>query len=128
MKSPISQSCYVAGCWRRYCSFRQRVRTPPCTNGGRPQTSVRTREKKASGRHGKMFPARLSSQELPTTVRSSMEEHKDGSRPVGGCRTAPGWAAILVVCLGLHTVTADAAGPRRHFDLEAGDASLMLNE
>jgi outer membrane receptor protein involved in Fe transport len=32
------------------------------------------------------------------------------------------------VFLALHTATADAAGPYRHFDLEAGDASLMLNE
>jgi iron complex outermembrane recepter protein len=32
------------------------------------------------------------------------------------------------VSLTLHTAVANAAGPSRHFDLEAGDASLMLNE
>ena len=36
--------------------------------------------------------------------------------------------ALLVLCLALHTVSADAAGPRKHFELEAGDASIMLNE
>ena len=36
--------------------------------------------------------------------------------------------ALLVICLALHTASADAAGLRRHFELEAGDASVMLNE
>jgi iron complex outermembrane recepter protein len=44
------------------------------------------------------------------------------------CRTAQRGCALLFVCLALHTAAANAAGPRRHFDLEAGDASLMLNE
>ena len=57
-----------------------------------------------------------------------MEEHKDGSRLVALCRTAQRLCAVLVVCLTLHTAVADAAGPRRHFQLEAGDASVMLNE
>src|SRR5882757_6140111 len=57
-----------------------------------------------------------------------MDEHKDGSRLVTLCRTAQRACALLVVCLALHTAVASAAGPRRHFDLEAGDASLMLNE
>src|ERR1700730_7784590 len=57
-----------------------------------------------------------------------MDEHKDGSRLVTLCRSAQRLCALLVVCLALHTAVASAAGPRRHFDLEAGDASLMLNE
>jgi outer membrane receptor protein involved in Fe transport len=59
-----------------------------------------------------------------------MEEHKDGYRPVTLCRTAQRLCAVLVVCLMLHTADADAdpAAPLRHFQLEAGDASLMLNE
>ena len=46
------------------------------------------------------------------------------------CRTAQRCCAILVVCLMLHTADADAdpAAPLRHFQLEAGDASVMLNE
>ncbi len=57
-----------------------------------------------------------------------MDEHKDGFRPVTLCRAAQRLCALLVVCLTLHTAAANAAGPHRHFDLEAGDASLMLNE
>src|SRR5882757_2810347 len=57
-----------------------------------------------------------------------MDEHKDGSRLVTLCRTAQRACALLVVYLALQTADANAAGPRRHFDLEAGDASLMLNE
>jgi iron complex outermembrane receptor protein len=59
-----------------------------------------------------------------------MEEHKDGYRPVTLRRTAQRLCAVLVVCLMLHTADADAdpAAPPRHFQLEAGDASLMLNE
>jgi iron complex outermembrane receptor protein len=57
-----------------------------------------------------------------------MEEHKDGSRLVTLCRTAQRLCAVLVVFLGLHTADANAAGPRRNFQLGAGDASLMLNE
>src|ERR1700730_13830792 len=57
-----------------------------------------------------------------------MDEHKDGSRLVTLCRSAQRLCALLVVCLALHTAVASAAGPRRHFDLEAGDASVMLNE
>jgi len=65
--------------------------------------------------------------ELPTTVRS-MDEHKDGFRRVTLCRTAKRLCVLLLVFLALHTATANAAGPHRHFELEAGDASLMLNE
>jgi len=57
-----------------------------------------------------------------------MDEHKEGSRRVAPCRAAGRTYAILVVFLALHTATANAAGPHRHFDLEAGDASVMLNE
>jgi iron complex outermembrane recepter protein len=57
-----------------------------------------------------------------------MDEHKEGSRLVTLCRTAQPLCALVAVCLALHTAAANAAGPRRHFDLEAGDASLMLNE
>jgi iron complex outermembrane receptor protein len=57
-----------------------------------------------------------------------MDEHKDGFRRVIPCRTAGRIRAILVVFLALHTATANAEGPERHFELEAGDASLMLNE
>ena len=59
-----------------------------------------------------------------------MEEHTDGYRPVTLCRTAQRLCAVLVVCLMLHTADADAdpAAPLRHFELEAGDASVMLNE
>lgn len=64
---------------------------------------------------------------LPITVRS-MDEHKDGSRRVAPYRAAGRRYAILVVFLALHTAAANATGPHRHFDLEAGDASLMLNE
>lgn len=34
----------------------------------------------------------------------------------------------MVMSLALHAADAGAAGPRRHFQLEAGDASVMLNE
>src|SRR5215470_17739284 len=54
-----------------------------------------------------------------------MEEHKDRVTPH---RTAWRQSAVLVAFLTLHTATAFAAGPHRHFDLEAGDATLMLNE
>lgn len=57
-----------------------------------------------------------------------MDEHKDGFRRVTPCRAAGRTCAVLVVLLALHTATADAAGPHKRFDLEAGDASLMLNE
>src|SRR5882757_841486 len=57
-----------------------------------------------------------------------MDEHTDGSRRVTPCRAAGRSWAVLVVFLALHTAIADAAGPHKHFDLEAGDASLMLNE
>src|SRR5438552_17786832 len=57
-----------------------------------------------------------------------MDEHKDGSRRVAPCRAAKRTCALLVVFLALHTAAADAAGPHRRFDLEAGDASVMLNE
>jgi hypothetical protein len=58
-----------------------------------------------------------------------MEEHTDEPKTVFPCRTAP-WcfAALMLVCLSLHTVVADAKGLRRYFDLEAGDTSAMLNE
>ena len=57
-----------------------------------------------------------------------MDEHKDGFRRVIPCRTTGRICAILVVFLALHTATANAEGPEHHFELEAGDASLMLNE
>jgi len=57
-----------------------------------------------------------------------MDEHKDGFRRVIPCRTAGRIRAILVVFLALHTATANAEGPEHHYELEAGDASLMLNE
>jgi iron complex outermembrane recepter protein len=57
-----------------------------------------------------------------------MDEHKDGFRFSVPCRTAGRICAILVVFLAFHTATANAAGPHRRFDLQAGDASLMLNE
>ncbi|MEA3180136.1 MAG: hypothetical protein QOI59_3659, partial [Gammaproteobacteria bacterium] len=57
-----------------------------------------------------------------------MDEHKDGFRRVTLCRTAKRLCVLLLVFLALHTATANAAGPHRHFELEAGDASLMLNE
>src|SRR5580700_1206401 len=57
-----------------------------------------------------------------------MGEHKDGFRLVTRCRAAQRMCALLVICLALHTASADAAGLRRHFELEAGDASVMLNE
>lgn len=57
-----------------------------------------------------------------------MDEHKEGSRPVAPYRAAGRKCALLVLFLALHTATADAAGPHKHFDLEAGDATLMLNE
>src|SRR3954452_2592371 len=57
-----------------------------------------------------------------------MDEHKDGFRRVIPCSTAGRIAAILVVFLALHTATANAAGSERHFELEAGDAPIMLNE
>jgi iron complex outermembrane recepter protein len=57
-----------------------------------------------------------------------MEEHKDGSRLAESCRTAHRLCLVVTVCLCLHTVDADAEGPRRHFALEAGDATLTLNE
>src|SRR5882757_9637787 len=57
-----------------------------------------------------------------------MDEHTDGSRRVTPCRAAGRSWAVLLVFLVLHTATANAAGPHRHFELEAGDASLMLNE
>ena len=57
-----------------------------------------------------------------------MGEHKDGFRLVTRCRAAQRMCAVLVVCLVLHTASADAAGPHHHFELEAGDASIMLNE
>ena len=57
-----------------------------------------------------------------------MDEHKDGFRRVIPCRTTGRICAILVVFLALYTATANAEGPEHHFELEAGDASLMLNE
>ncbi|MDP9052021.1 MAG: TonB-dependent receptor, partial [Acidobacteriota bacterium] len=56
------------------------------------------------------------------------EEHKDGLRIATLCRMAQRPCAVLAVCLGLHTADVDAAGPRRHFELEAGAAPVMLNE
>lgn len=59
-----------------------------------------------------------------------MEEDKDGDRLVTLCRTAQLLCAgVLIVLLALHTATALAASePLHHFELEAGDASVTLNE
>jgi iron complex outermembrane recepter protein len=57
-------------------------------------------------------------------------EDKDEHRRAIPCRTAQ-WlcvALLLLVCLSLHTADAQAAGSVRHYELEAGDASVMLNE
>ena len=35
---------------------------------------------------------------------------------------------MIVASLAIHIAGADAAGPRRHFEIEAGDATVMLNE
>src|SRR3569832_901856 len=57
-----------------------------------------------------------------------MEEHKEGSLRIAPGRAAGRKCALLVAFLALHTAASDAAGPHKHFDIEAGDASLMLNE
>jgi iron complex outermembrane receptor protein len=77
--------------------------------------------------HGNSTRARLNLSGLPTTVRG-MEEHTDGSRLANSCRIAQRSWLVLTVCLLLHTADANATGPRRHFSLDAGDATLMLNE
>src|SRR5581483_4697392 len=78
---------------------------------------------------GKLTVVRPRALELPTTALS-MEEHTDDEpKTVFPCRIAQRWlAALMLLCLSLHTVVADANGPRRYFDLEAGDAPVMLNE
>jgi iron complex outermembrane receptor protein len=57
-----------------------------------------------------------------------MDEHKDGFRQLTSCWIAGRSCVVLLVILVLHTAVAQAAGLRQHFDLEAGDASLQLNE
>jgi iron complex outermembrane receptor protein len=58
-----------------------------------------------------------------------MEQHTDAYRLATLCRTAQRWCAVLAICLILHTADADADPTGlRHFQLEAGDASVMLNE
>lgn len=39
-----------------------------------------------------------------------------------------GWRAALSLSLSLHLTDAAAAGPHRHFELQAGDATVTLNE
>jgi len=116
--------CCIARHLRCYSNFRLRLHAPLRTMAER-QTHVR---KLTDGRRGIPPLTRLRLQ-LPTTVRS-MEEHKDGFRLVTLCRTAQRLCAALVVFLILHTADADAdpAASLRHFQLEAGDASVMLNE
>src|SRR5882724_952831 len=114
MKFAGAWLCCITRHLRCYSNFRLRLHTPPRTMAER-QTHVR---KLTDGRRGIPPLARLHVSELPTTVRS-MEEHKDGFRPVTLCRTAQRWCAVLVVCLMLHTADADAdpAAPPRHFQL-----------
>jgi iron complex outermembrane receptor protein len=58
-----------------------------------------------------------------------MEQHTDAYRLATLCRTAQRWCAVLAICLILHTADAGAdPAALRHFELEAGDASVMLNE
>lgn len=62
-----------------------------------------------------------------------MNEDKDTSRPAAPWRSAPRLSAVLVFSLALHcvhaqTVYAQPPAPLRHFELAAGDASVMLNE
>src|ERR1700738_2517724 len=127
MKSPMPRPCCTARRLRCYRNFRLRPRGPRCTIAERYTTDVG----KVTGTNGKLTLARRNLSELPTTVRS-MEEHKDESRLVTLCRTAQRSCAVLVLVLALilHTVDAEAdpVAPLRHFELEAGDASLMLNE
>jgi iron complex outermembrane receptor protein len=129
MKSRVPQSCCIARRPRRYGISNPRLRTLLCTMKGRVQTDVRKARAPVGTDNGKSPPARQILSDLPTTVRS-MEEHKDGFRLVTLRRTAQRLCAVLVVCLTLHTADAgaDPAAPLRHFQLEAGDASLMLNE
>src|SRR3984893_418529 len=120
MKSRLPQLCCIGRCLRL------------CTMLGRGPTGVNKHNGYSgnpTGDSGNPAPVRPCSTELPTTVRS-MEEHKDGFRLVTLCRTAQRLCAVLVVSLTLHTADADAgpAEPLRHFQLEAGDASVMLNE
>jgi len=58
-----------------------------------------------------------------------MEQHTDAYRLATLCRTAQRWCVVLAICLILHTADAGAdPAALRHFQLEAGDASVMLNE
>lgn len=57
-----------------------------------------------------------------------MEADRDGSRKSQFRGAAQGWCAVLAACACLHLEEASAAGPRRHFDLQPGDAAVMLNE
>ena len=58
-----------------------------------------------------------------------MEQHTDAYRLATLCRTAQRWCVVLAICLLLHTADAGAdPAALRHFQLEAGDASVMLNE
>jgi outer membrane receptor protein involved in Fe transport len=57
-----------------------------------------------------------------------MESDQDGSDQASLQREVRCWCLILVLVLGFGAVHAIAAGPRRNFQIEAGDASVMLNE
>src|SRR5206468_911154 len=112
-------SCMVGHA--RRCTRRAHQLTALCTTSGRDRGQTFKRPHKfAPDTDGFLTLIRLRLLELPTTVRS-MEEPKDESRQSVSCRVAQ-WCYLLfmVVCLTLHTVDAGAAGPRRHFDLDAG--------
>ena len=124
MKSTLARLCCIARGLRCYGNFHSSAHASLCTMAERKKTNV----KKLTCSRGFLSSDRPCL-ELPTTVRS-MDEHKDGYRPVTLCRTAQRWCAVLVACLMLHTADADAdpATPLRHYELPAGDASVMLNE
>jgi iron complex outermembrane recepter protein len=57
-----------------------------------------------------------------------MDEHTDGFGRGTACRTVSHLRALLITLLAFQAAVAYATGPHRHFELAAGDASLMLNE
>ena len=64
----------------------------------------------------------------PAPSVSSKEVDRDLSRRSALCRSAQLQSALLILVCVLHASFAGAASPRRHFDLEAGDAATTLNE
>src|SRR4051794_37972990 len=127
MSSILPRLCCIAARVRFCCNSWLFARTSLCTIAGTQSIRVRSRHRNqkisSQPNNGNLTFARRFPLELPTTVRS-MEEHKDGYRPVTLCRTAQRLCAVLVACLILHTADADAdpAAPLRHFQLDAGDA------